>query len=184
MVLSLASILILLYFGILSPSLMRETWVAYAFWATGFFGSLGLGLVKRSKKLSLTTMVEITIFTGLILAAFLGVNTLYVVAVQGDVLSLTNDKIFQFAIGVSEELFFGVFLLGLLINWVQLPPALAVLLSAGVHTVYHIPSWGSEPHLMLLFFVAFTAARSIYVFVYPYAGIILGGHGFWNLGAG
>jgi hypothetical protein len=178
----LAAILILLYFGVLRPSVLLETWAAYAFWAIGFFGSLGLGLVKRTKTLTLTRGVEILMFTGIILAVFLSINIAYT-GLQGDILSITSNKVFQFAIGVSEELFFGVFLLGILINWLNLQPALAVLASAAVHTVYHIPNWGAEPHLLLLFFVSFAVARAVYVFLYPYVGVIVSAHGFWNLGA-
>jgi len=179
LILSLTAILILLYVGLLTPGLARDLWVAYAFWMAGFFGSLLFGFTRRDK-LRFGTIVLVVIFIALILAAFFAINTAYSVALSGE--TMVTERLLSFAVGVSEELFFGIFILGLLINWVGFNPVLAIVLSAAGHAAYHIPNWGGDPFLLSLFFISFMVARAVYVFAAPYVGVLVGAHGFWNLG--
>lgn len=181
-VISVAAIVVLLYYGITVPALASNMWVAYAFWFTGFFGSLFLGITKRTKWLTPKMLLEIVFFTAIILGVFMAVNMFYTTAIEGDILSSLPGKALAASIGVSEELFFGVFLIGLLVNWLRVPPAFAVIVSAGVHTAYHVPNWGANPTLLMLFFLSFAIMRTIYVFVCPYVSILLAGHGIWNFG--
>jgi hypothetical protein len=179
--LSLGSILILLYFGLTNPAFISDYWVAFAFWLTGFTGSI-LFFTRRTMALNLDKIVMIAVMASLTMLAFAGINVAYAM--------LAGQQIFidlaftSFAFGVAEELFFGVFLLGTLINWVGLNPVLAILISSGVHSFYHVPTWGQNPMLLMLFFTCFVVARSLYVFVYPKVGFLVGAHGFWNLGVG
>ena len=182
LVLSIASILILLYYGLAMPQFTYDFWVAFAFWAIGFFGSLYMGLTKRSASITLQSIFTTTVMIGVIIIVFAGINTAYGIATQADV--LIADKLLSFAIGVSEELFFGVFLLAILINWIGIPPLLAILLSAGSHAWYHVPNWGSNPLLLMVFVLSFTVARFIYVFVAPKVSVLLGAHGIWNFAVG
>jgi membrane protease YdiL (CAAX protease family) len=179
-IISVAALVILLYFGISNPEYFRAYWVAYAFWLTGFFGSITLGLTRRSKTLSLQSFISTAVITGLIITSFYLVNYGFAALAPQDIIG--SDKLIHFANGVAEELFFGIFLLGLLINWIGFPPLFAVIVSAGVHALYHVPNWGYNPTIML-FFVCFTIARVIYL-LYPKAGILLGAHGLWNLVVG
>jgi len=179
--LSVVSLLILLYFGIAIPSFSQNLWVAYAFWIAGFIGANSLGLVQRSQALTFEKIFGIATFAGIIILAFFGINFAYAHLPQNVMFA---DKFISFAVGISEELFFGVFVLGLLINYVGLEPILAIFLSAGVHSFYHVPNWGYNPSLLILFFFCFFVARSVYVFAYPKVGVILAAHGVWNFGIG
>jgi hypothetical protein len=175
--LSVASIIILFYMGIASPELAQQMWVAFGFWFVGFF--YALIFCKRAKLFSFGSLFLTLVMIGLLLGVLSTINFVYAsleVVITGNVLS--------FAVGVAEELFFGIFLLDLLINRVGANPVVAILLSSGSHALYHIPNWGSDSSLMLVFFISFTAMRTVYVFFYPKVGILLGAHGIWNFMVG
>ena len=181
-VLSIASLLILLYFGLSNPMFFQDYWVAYAFWMTGFTFSFFF-LARKSKTATLQSMVKIGFFIAIILLFFVGANIAYASFTEQQI--VLADKLVSFAVGVSEELFFGVMLLILLINFTMWPlnnRIFAVLITSGVHSLYHVPKWGQNPQLLILFFVCFAFARSVFVFYYPKIGVLLGAHGFWNLG--
>jgi hypothetical protein len=175
--LSFASLLILLYFGLTVTDFVQNLWVAYAFWTVGFFGTFALGFARRSQALTLNSMFAIFVGTGLILLCFFGISTVYG-QLPHDV--WLANKAVNFGIGVSEELFFGVFVLSLLINWLGVDRIIAILISAGVHSLYHVPSWGTDPLQISYFFIAFVAARTVYVFMFPKVGVLLAAHGGWN----
>jgi len=177
--LSIASILILLYFGLSNPAFISDYWVAFAFWFVGFSGSI-MFFTKRTTLLTFNKLFQIGVFTSITLLAFSGVNYAFALAQKQEI--VITAHLSSFAIGISEELFFGVFLLGFLINWLRFNPVFAILISSGVHSVYHVPAWGNNPMLLMLFFTCFVFARSLYVFVYPKVGVLLGAHGLWNLG--
>lgn len=179
--LSIASILILLYFGLSNPSFVTDYWVAFAFWTIGFMFSI-LFFTRRTIVLSFGKLFRIGFFTGLTLISFAGLNYAYNIVAQQQI--MITSALSSFATGISEELFFGVFLIGFLINWLQFNPALAIIISSGSHALYHVPQWGENPSLLMLFFMCFVIARSLYVFVFPKVGMILGAHGIWNLGMG
>lgn len=179
--LSISAILILFYFGLLNPQMFQTHWVAYTFWMTGFFGSISLGLVRRTKIFSLSALLNIGMWTGIIIIVWAGLNYSYATAIEAST-TLVSLKMESFAIGICEELFFGVFLLGILINWIGLHPILAIPLTALSHAVYHVPQWGVDFTLVALFTIVFIMARSMYVFCFPKVGALLGAHGFWNLG--
>lgn len=176
--LSIASLLILLYFGLTVTSFMQNLWVAFAFWIVGFGGSLGLGLARRSSGLTLKLLFETGLISGVIMTMFFFVNLGYS-GLPSEI--WLGEKLVSFAIGVSEELFFGVFLLSILIIWLKVPPPLAIIISAGSHAWYHVPNWGFNPALITLFFISFVAARTVYVYFFPKVGALLAAHGFWNL---
>jgi hypothetical protein len=175
---SLAAILILLFYGLTTPEFAQDLWVAFAFWIIGFTAALGLGITKRGSAFSFLGLFKISLVAGLIIIIFEGVNFAYFTLTPQELIS--GGQLVGFAIGVSEELFFGVFLLGILINYLQLHPIIAIIGSAAVHTFYHTPNWGMNPQLMMLFFSCFFIARTIYVFVFPKVGVILAAHGVWN----
>jgi len=179
--LSVTAVAILFFFGLQQPNLFKELWVAFGFWFVGFFGSYFLGIVHRTRIFTLAKLLSIGIMTGILIIIDLSIQYAFEIAVQGSV-AILSAKLMSFAIGVSEELFFGIFLLGILINWLQLNPALAILISAGSHTFYHIPNWGSNPIILTIFFIGFLISRSIYVYIFPKAGMLLGWHGILNFG--
>lgn len=168
--------MLLMYFGLSFQNFAANYWVAYAFWVTGFFGSLLFGFAKRSKIIKATTLITVCAFVGIIVLAFSAINFAYA-QVRMDVWS---ERLGTSAVGVSEEVFFGVFLLGLLINWVSFNKILAVVISAGVHSAYHIFVYGTDLKVLSLFFVSFIFARAVYVFLYPKVGVLVGAHGLWN----
>ena len=174
--LSIAAGLLLLYFGLGFENFARDYWVAYAFWVTGFFGSIFLGFAKRSRSIKPKTLVGIFLGIGVIVLAFSGINFAY----SQKPLDVWSERVGSGAVGVSEELFFGVFLIGLLINWLHLNKLVVVVASAGVHSIYHIPTWGSNVAVLSLFFVSFLFARAMYVFLFPKVGMLVGAHGLWN----
>ena len=174
--LSFASILTLLYFGLTTGSFAPDYWVAFAFWFIGFFGMIYI--VKRNKNLNLGTMFKIGVGTGLILICFYAVSMGASFANPQDI--WLSSKFISFAIGVSEELFFGVFILSALISWFGIHPLLAIGVTSGVHAVYHVPNLGAQPVMLAVFFTSFFLARTVYVYVAPYVGVLLGAHGFWN----
>jgi len=183
MLLSVAALLILLFFGIGNPDILPELGIAFAFWFVGFLGPLSLGLVQKPHGLSLGKLFGICTIAGLVILAFFGMNFAYSAASSAqDVFML--DKAVSFAVGVSEELFFGVFLLTLLINWVGTGKLVAIVASSAVHAVYHIPTWGSNIETLAVFFGCFLVARTAFVYVMPKVGVILGAHGLWNVVAG
>jgi hypothetical protein len=171
--LAAASIVILLYMGIASPGLAQQLWVAFAFWGVGFF--YALVFCKKSKAFSFSSITLVLIVIGLLLAVLSTINFAY----ASMEFQLTGNLL-SFAIGVAEELFFGIFLLGLLISFVGVHPVIAILISSGSHALYHIPNWGSDMKLLLMFFISFTAIRTVYVFFFPKVGVLLGAHGIWN----
>jgi hypothetical protein len=173
MILSVSAIVILLYFGLADPSLIKEYWVAFAFWFVGF--TYAMLFTKKARGLSLTSFLTIGIFAGLIMGMFAGISF---VTAKMEIVS--SDQTLAFAIGISEELFFGVFLLCMLIR-IGFNPVVAILISSGSHTVYHVPKWGANIPQLWFFFACFTVMRSIFVFAYPKIGVILSAHGFWNL---
>jgi hypothetical protein len=174
--LSIASLLILLYFGLTVESFAKNYWVAYAFWIAGFLGSNLLGLTRRSVKVSLKSVLGIFIASAFIILIFTGVNFAY--AHTQDVWNA--ERLGSVGVGIAEELFFGVFILGLLINWLNVPRLLAVLATAIGHACYHIPQWGFDPGVITVFFICFTIARAVYVFFLPKVGVLLLAHGGWN----
>ncbi len=176
--LAFAALLILLYFGLTVNTFTQNLWVAFAFWIAGFFGTMLFGLAKRSQSLNLKGLFSIFVGTGLILVMFFGVSTVYGLMPQDLFIA---ERALGFGVGVCEELFFGVFILSVLINWVGLDRIIAIIISAAVHAFYHVPQWGFNPFQISLFFVSFVVARSIYVFFFPKIGVLLGAHGFWNL---
>ena len=178
---SMAAILILLYFGLAYPTFTYDYWVAFAFWTIGFFGSLFLGITKRTTALSIPKLLTTAVFTAILLVIFIVINEVYAVAVEAQQV-LIAEKLVSAAIGISEELFFGVFLLGLLINLLSFPRFISILASSGVHTYYHVARGGFDPLLLWVFFMSFTLARTVYVYFWPRVSIILGAHGFWNFG--
>jgi hypothetical protein len=176
--LAFAALLILLYFGLTVNTFFQDLWVAFAFWMIGFFGTVTLGLARLSKSLNLRQLFTIFVGTGLILVCFFGISTAYGMIPQDIFIA---EKALGFGIGVSEELFFGVFLLSILINYLGLDRIISIVLSAGLHSAYHIPQWGINPLQLSLFFISFLVARSVYVFLFPKVGVLLGAHGFWNV---
>ena len=181
-VLSVASLLILLYFGLSNPMFFQEYWVAYAFWMTGFTFSFFF-LARKSQTATLQSMVKIGFFIAIILLFFVGANVAYASFAEQQI--MLAEKLASFAVGVAEELFFGVMLLILLINFTIWPlnnRIFAILISSGVHALYHVPRMGENLPLLGLFFICFAFARTIFVFYYSKVGVILGAHGFWNLG--
>ena len=178
---SIASILILLYFGLSNPAFISDYWVAFAFLFVGFSGSI-MFFTKRTTLLTFNKLFMIGVFTGLTLMSFAGINYAFALAQQQDI--MITERLSSFAVGVAEELFFGIFLLGFLINWLRFNPVFAIIISSGIHSVYHVPAWGSDAPLLMLFFMCFVVARSLYVFVFPKVGMLLGAHGLWNLGVG
>lgn len=180
MLLSVASIMILLYFGLAMPNLAKDLWVAFAFWMVGFGGSLGLGIVQRSKQFNLSIFISMIVAIGFILIVFTAMNYVYFSLPTSQDVFLA-DRLLSFAIGVCEELFFGVFILGVLINWMGFHPVFAIVVSSGVHSIYHIPNWHSSLSLTFLFFMCFVVARFVYVYFLPKVAVLLGAHGFWNL---
>jgi len=176
--LAFAALLILLYFGLTVNTFVQDLWVAFAFWMAGFFGTVALGLARLSKSLNIKQLFTIFVGTGLILVCFFGISTAYGMIPQDIFIA---EKALSFGIGVSEELFFGVFLLSILINYLGLDRIISIVLSAGLHSFYHIPQWGINPLQLSLFFICFFVARSVYVFVFPKVGVLLGAHGFWNV---
>lgn len=176
--LAFAALLILLYFGLTVNTFVQDLWVAFAFWMAGFFGTVALGLARMSKNMNLKQLFTIFVGTGLILVCFFGISTAFGMVPQDIFIA---EKALGFGIGVSEELFFGVFILAILINYLGLDKIVSIVLSAGLHSAYHIPQWGINPLQLTLFFVSFLVARSIYVFVFPKVGVLLGAHGFWNV---
>jgi len=171
--LSVAAIIILFYVGIASPGLAEQLWVAFGFWAVGFF--YALVFFQKSKVFSFTSLFLILLMIGVLLGILSTINFVYAsldVEVTGSFLT--------FAVGVSEELFFGAFLLHLLIRFLDVHPAIAILVSSGAHALYHIPNWGADTNLLLVFFISFAAIRTTYVFFFPKLGILLGAHGIWN----
>jgi hypothetical protein len=174
--LTLAAGMLLMYFGLSFENFAANYWVAYAFWVTGFFGSLVFGFAKRSKTLKPTTLLTICAFVGLIVLAFSGINFAY----SQMPLDAWSERVGTAGVGISEEIFFGVFLLGLLINWLGLNKVLAVVVSAAVHSGYHVFAYGTDIKVLSLFFVCFTFARAVYVFLYPKVGVLVGAHGLWN----
>lgn len=180
--LSIASLVILLYFGLSTPSFFKEYWVAYAFWMTGFTFSFFF-LARKGKTLTLPKLTSIAVFASIILLFFTASNYAYGKLTGQQV--IFADKMRSFAIGVSEELFFGVTFLVFLINFTVWPftnRIVAILTVSGVHSWYHVPNYGSNPYLLILFFVCFVFMRSVFVFLAPKVGVILTAHGFWNLG--
>ena len=175
---AILALLVLLYFGLASKSFSQTYWVAFAFWIVGFIGSYVLGFFKPSPRLSLNTLIGVFVGTGLIIAAFTGLNVAYAQMKPQD-LYLT-DRLLSFSIGVCEELFFGIFLIGMLTTLIRLPNMVAIIASSGVHTVYHVPAWGTNPMTLSLFFVSFLIARAVYVYFMPKVGVLLAAHGLWN----
>lgn len=182
MQLSVAALIIMLYFGVAYPQQSQARWVSFAFWGIGFLGSLYLGLVKRTASMSMKTWLIMALMVILALGAFVGLNLAYGSFTQGSI--NIGAKLDSFALGIAEELFFGVFLLGLLINWLRVNPIFAILGTSAVHSYYHVPNWGSSLPLLLLFFISFTLIRCIYVFYFRKVGFLLAAHGFWNWGVG
>ena len=174
----LAALLILLYFGLTVEGLAQNLWVAYALWLTGFFGTFALGLARRSQTLNLQGMFMVFVGVALIFLCFYGVSFAYA-SVPQDI--AWGSKAISFGIGVSEELFFGVFALGLLINWLHVAAPFAIAGTSLVHALFHIPNWGTNPSQIAFFFICFVVARSIYVYVFPKVGVLVGAHGLWNL---
>lgn len=120
----------------------------------------------------------VTMFTliGLVVLVFSGVNYAYAQLPQ----DVWSERLGTGSVGIAEEIFFGVFLLGLLINWLGLNSILAIVLTAATHATYHYWIYGTNLTVMSLFFVCFVLARAIYVFVFPKVGLLLGAHGLWN----
>lgn len=181
MILSLSAIMILFYFGLANPNLFETLWVAFAFWITGFVGSIYLGLVGRTKGLSFNHLLRMGAYTACGLLVFAGFNYSYAILMQASVTGVSS-MLMSWAIGISEELFFGVFALGALTSMMGLPRLFAIILTSASHALYHVPTWGMNPSLLILFFFCFAVARSLYVYVFPHVGMLLGIHGFWNLG--
>jgi len=177
--LSIAAILILLWFGLARPDSVKELWVAWAFWTVGFFGCIGLGLVKLDKMLNFTRLFMIIAGGGAIVALYAGANFAYGAATGQLNEFAFAEPLLSFSVGVTEELFFGIFLLGVLITWLGFHPMFAITVSALVHAFYHVPNWGVSPTL-LLFFGCFMAARMVYVYAFSYVGTLLVAHGSWN----
>ena len=179
---SLGSIAILFYFGLMFPAFFQTYWVAFGFWIVGFFGSYFLGIIQPSKLMTFNKILGIAVMTGLLILIDFGIQTVFAVAVQGTTMDMIATKALSFSVGVSEELFFGIFALGILINWMGLHPFLAILISAVGHTFYHVPNWGANPFLLCMWFLTFLVMRSLYVYVFPKAGMLLGWHGIFNFG--
>jgi len=179
--LSIASLVILLYFGLSSPSFFQDYWVVYAFWMTGFTTSFFF-LARKGQTFTSGSFLKISIFIAIILLFFALANFAYASFTEQQI--MLGEKLLSFSIGVSEELFFGVFLLTVLINYGFWPGSriIAILVTSGIHSLYHVPAWGSNPQLLILFFVCFAFMRSIFVFYLNKVSVILGAHGFWNLG--
>lgn len=175
MAFSFAAILILLFFGLTSGSFAPDYWVAFAFWFIGFFGMVFM--VQRSKSFNIHNLFIIAVGTAAILVAFFGLSW-GVNQIPGDL--LPASKLVNFAIGVSEELFFGVFCLTALINWMAAHPLVAIGATSIGHALYHIPTWGADPVQLAYFFTAFFIARTVYVYMAPYVGVLVGAHGIWN----
>jgi hypothetical protein len=176
LILSVAAGMLLLFFGLSYQDFAKDYWVAYAFWVTGFFGTLLFGFARRSKTVNPKVLLTMFALIGIIVLAFSSVNYAYAQLPQ----DVWSERVGTSGVGVAEEIFFGVFLLGLLINWLGLNRILAVVVSAGVHAVFHRWIFGTDVTVLTLFFVCFVLARSIYVFVFPKVGLLLGAHGLWN----
>jgi len=182
LMLSLAFIMILFYFGLAIPNFVKDYWVAFGFWIVGFFGSILTGITKRTVALSLSNVIVTGGMIGLLILVFAGLNIVYGTVQAQEI--MFGQKLLSFAVGIAEELFFGIFCLGFVINWLRFPSVLAIFVVSGGHALYHVPNWGANPPLLMLFFTCFVMARSLYVFVFPKAGMLLGSHGVWNLGVG
>jgi len=176
--LSITAIVILLYYGIAIPGLATQIFVAFCFWLTGFF--YAMVFCKRTKILSFGTIFTTVVFVALAIVGLYAINVAFGLMLPNEV--YVSQKLLSSAIGVSEELFFGVFLLCVMINFLQLNPVIAIIISAGVHTGYHSINWGTDPKIMLLFFACFVSIRTMFVFVWPKIGLLLGAHGIWNFG--
>lgn len=174
----LGALLTLLYFGIGKPELYQEIWVAFAFLFVGFVGSYTLGLTKFSSKFKIENLFVMGVLVAVIIGLFFAANIVYSSTVPQEL--IPTDKLLAAAIGIAEEIFFGVFVLGLLINILGVNKVGAIIASALAHAVYHIPNWGTDPKILALFTFCFVASRSIYVYVFPKVGLLLAGHGFWN----
>jgi membrane protease YdiL (CAAX protease family) len=177
--LSLSAIIILFYFGLSEPSLYMDLWVAFGFWMVGFFGSYLL-FTAKSKAFTFQRLLEMGLMTGTSIGIMAVINYSYAILVQAST-TLVTLKLMNFAIGISEELFFGVFLLTALMR-IGFHPALAILGTSIIHSIYHIPNWGANMGLLLLFTISFIIIRTVFVYFYPKVGFLLGVHGFWNLG--
>ncbi len=177
--LAVASLLILLFFGLSQPEFFKSYWVAFAFWLVGFPASMMMGLVQMEKALNIKRIMIIFLGAGFIILVFTGLNLGYAQSQPQDL--WLSDKLVSFSVGVCEELFFGVFLLGLLINFAHFHPLLAIGISAAAHSVYHVPNLGSDPKLLTLFFLGFFIARCVYVYLYQKVGVLALAHGAWNL---
>lgn len=176
--LAFAALLILLYFGLTVNTFFQDLWVAFAFWMAGFFGTVALGLAQLGRNLNLKRLFIIFVGMAFILVCFWGISSVYGRIPQDIFL---GEKVLSFGIGVSEELFFGVFILIASIRFLGLNRIIAIVLSAGLHSAYHIPQWGINPVQESFFFVCFLAARFAFVFLFPKVGVLLGAHGFWNV---
>lgn len=176
--LSVASIVILLYYGLAIQGLATQIFVAFCFWMAGFF--YALMFCKHTKILSLATIFTTLVFVGIAIIGLYSINISFGLLAPQEVLA--SQKLFGFSIGVCEELFFGVFLLCVLINWLHLHPVISILISAGSHSWYHSVNWGTDPKLLLLFFFCFVFVRSLFVFAWQKIGLLLGAHGIWNFG--
>ena len=174
--LSVAAVLVLLYCGLSFENFARDYWVAYAFWVTGFFGSILLGFAKRSRYLKLKKFLFIILGIGVLVLAFSAFNFGFAQKPQ----DVWGEKAGSAAVGIAEELFFGVFLIGIAINWLHVNRIIVIIGSAAIHSAYHIPQWGINPTIEALFFVSFLFARALYVLVFPKVGMIVGAHGVWN----
>lgn len=135
-------------------------------------------IAVHSKTFDFKRTMEILLFAGVIFVAYFGLNQAYGFMQGQEIFS--NDALISGAIGVCEELFFGVFLIGVSINLLHLPPLVAIFGTSGIHAFYHVPNLGFNPMMLALFFACFVVARTIYVFILPKAGVILTAHGVWN----
>lgn len=180
MILTLIAFSVLLFSGLAQPQLFRDLWVAYAMFSAGFFGSFALGLVTPPQKMMLGNMLQIVFYATIGVVAIFVIQLSYGIFAPGSGLGELLVKPLEFSIGVAEELFFGVLLLGILVRMVMLDPVLSVLITSGVHTAFHIPNWGQSPMLLLMFFGCFTGMRLIYVLFYHKVGVLLLAHGGWN----
>jgi len=165
--LSFLAICILFYYGLVY-GFIQELWVAFGFWFVGFFGSYFLVVTQRSRMFNLYTLITTSLMAGVLIAIDLGLQYAFAIATRSSI--DFGAKLMSMGIGISEELFFGIFALGFLINWLHFPSPVAIIISSASHSWYHAPQWGTNPILLTTFFVGFLVTRSIYVYLFPKVG--------------
>lgn len=174
---AVASFVILMEYELLANIPLPEFLTLAIFWCIAFPGSIAGKIVVLEKGMNFRHMVPLVIAVSMGLLVFSSINLVFGLFQAGSI--YWASRIVSAAVGVIEELFFGVFGLGVLIK-AGLPPPPAIVLVSAAHTCYHIPHWGANPLVLGVFFLCFCGVRFVYVYWFQHTSTLLLSHGLWN----